>query len=205
MAVNLCKLLFMSEQELIKSLKAGEEDAYRDVVNNFQLNVYNTCIGILHNEDAAKDISQDVFIELFRSIDKFRGDSKISTWLYRIAINKSLNYIRNNKKHSLVKSIQRFFNSDSREENIEIQDNLNMNPIELFEQREHSSALQRAIEKLPSNQKTAFVLKNYDDLSYKQITEIMNLSLSSVESLIHRARKNLQKELLEYYNRNFID
>ena len=193
----------MNEQELVKALISGQESAYRTVVNNYQLNVYNTCIGILHDEDAAKDISQDVFIELFRSVNKFRGDSKISTWLYRIAINKSLNYIRDNKKHSLVKSIQRFFNSNEREENIEIQDYSNISPIDMFEQEDHSTALQKAIDKLPTNQKTAFVLKNYEDLSYKEITEIMKLSMSAVESLIHRARTNLQKELADYYNRNF--
>lgn len=205
LAVNLCKLRFMNEQELVKALILGQESAYKTVVNNYQLNVYNTCIGILNDEDAAKDISQEVFIELFQSVNKFRGDSKLSTWLYRIAINKSLNYIRDNKKHSVVKSIQRFFSSNEREENIEIQDFSNISPIELFEQKDHNKALQKAIEKLPANQKTAFVLKNYDDLSYKQITEIMELSMSSVESLIHRARKSLQKELAHYYENNFHD
>ena len=203
MAVNLYKLRFMNEQELVKALKSGEESAYKTVVNNYQLNVYNTCIGILHDEDAAKDISQDVFIELFRSVNKFRGDSKISTWLYRIAINKSLNYVRDNKKHTIVRSIQRFFSSNEREENIEIQDFSNRSPIELFEQEDHSSALHKAIDKLPANQKTAFVLKNYEDLSYKEIMEVMKLSMSAVESLIHRARTNLQKELAEYYRINF--
>lgn len=203
LAVNLYKFLFMSEQELVEALMSGQESAYRTVVKNYQLNVYNTCIGILHDEDAAKDISQDVFIELFKSINKFRGDSKISTWLYRIAINKSLNYIRDNKKHSLVQSIQRFFTSKEREENLEIQDFSNMSPIEKFAQNDHSTALQRAIDKLPTNQRTAFVLKNYDDLSYKEITDVMKISMSSVESLIHRAKTNLQKELAEYYHDNF--
>ncbi len=203
MAVNLYKLLLMSEQELINALKQGQESAYKTVVNNYQLNVYNTCIGIVNNEDAAKDISQDVFIELFNSINKFRGDSKLSTWLYRIAINKSLNHVRDNKKYSLTKSIQRFFNSKEKEQNIEITDLTAINPIEVFEQQEHSSALKKAIEKLPTNQKTAFILKNYDDLSYKEITEIMNISMSAVESLIHRAKKNLQKELANYYRNNF--
>lgn len=200
LVVNLYKLPNMNEQELINALKQGHESAYKTIVNNYQLNVYNTCIGILNDEDAAKDISQDVFIELFRSINKFRGDSKLSTWLYRIAINKSLNHIRDNKKHSLTRSIQRFFSSKEKEESIELEDLSSRSPIDIFEQEEHSSALKKAIEKLPANQKTAFVLKNYDDLSYKEITQIMNLSMSSVESLIHRARKNLQKELAEYYN-----
>jgi RNA polymerase sigma-70 factor (ECF subfamily) len=192
----------MDEKYLIESLKNADESAYRQVVESYQLIVYNTCLGMLHDEDSAKDISQDVFIELFRSVHKFRGDSKLSTWLYRIAINKSLNFIRDNKKHSTLKSIQRFF-SGEKDESIQIMDSSIRNPQEISEQNDHAIALHKALDTLPINQKTAFVLKNYDDLSYKNISEVMELSISSVESLIHRARVNLQKSLSNYYYEHF--
>ena len=188
----------MEEKQLIQALRNSDESAFRKLVEKYELNVYNTCIGMLGNEDNAKDISQDVFIEVFRSIHKFRGDSKISTWLYRLAVNKSLNHIRDNKKHRIVKSIQRFFIKDENE-TLDLQDFGSQNAEQEIEQNEHSKALHQALNKLPENQKTAFVLKNYDDLSYKQISEIMELSHSSVESLIHRAKTNLQKHLEEYY------
>ncbi len=194
----------MNEHELVLALIKGEESAYREVVNNYQIIVFNTCLGMLHDSDAAKDISQDVFIELFRSIHKFRGDSKLSTWLYRISINKSLNYIRDNKKYSFTKSIQRFFISDNHQD-LEIEDYSVKSPLHNFEQQEHAAALHKAIEGLNNRQKTAFVLKNYDDLSYKQIADVMKISLSSVESLIHRARLNLQKSLQDYYYTHFQD
>jgi len=188
----------LEEKQLIQALRNSDESAFRELVEKYELNVYNTCIGMLGNEDNAKDISQDVFIEVFRSIHKFRGDSKISTWLYRLAVNKSLNYIRDNKKHRIVRSIQRFFTKEENE-TLDLQDFGSQNAEQEIEQNEHSKALHSALNKLPENQKTAFVLKNYDDLSYKQISEIMELSHSSVESLIHRAKVNLQKHLEEYY------
>ncbi len=188
----------MEEKQLIQALRDSDESAFRELVEKYELNVYNTCIGMLGDEDNAKDISQDVFIEVFRSIHKFRGDSKISTWLYRLAVNKSLNHIRDNKKHRIVRSIQRFFTKEENE-SLDLQDFGSQNAEQEIEQNEHSKALHNAINKLPENQKTAFVLKNYDDLSYKKISEIMELSHSSVESLIHRAKVNLQKYLEEYY------
>jgi RNA polymerase sigma-70 factor (ECF subfamily) len=188
----------LEEKQLIQALRNSDESAFRELVEKYELNVYNTCIGMLGDEDNAKDISQDVFIEVFRSIHKFRGDSKISTWLYRLAVNKSLNHIRDNKKHRIVRSIQRFFIKEDNE-GLDLQDFGSQNAEQEIEQSEHSKALHQALNKLPENQKTAFVLKNYDDLSYKQISEIMELSHSSVESLIHRAKVNLQKHLEEYY------
>ena len=192
----------MEEKQLIQALRNSDESAFRELVKKYELNVYNTCIGMLGDEDNAKDISQDVFIEVFRSIHKFRGDSKISTWLYRLAVNKSLNHIRDNKKHRIVKSIQRFFTKEENE-SLDLQDFGSQNAEQEIERNEHSKALHQALNKLPENQKTAFVLKNYDDLSYKQISEIMELSHSSVESLIHRAKVNLQKHLEEYYLAHF--
>ena len=100
--------------------------------------------------------------------------------------------------------IQGFFADDDARE-IQVKDKTRNNPQELSEQEEHKVALRTAMDALPDNQKTAFVLKNYDDISYKQICEIMNLSLSSVESLIHRAKKNLQKSLNYYYHNNIRD
>lgn len=198
----------MTEEQIIDGLnsiatanKKHGEIVFKYVVNKYNSIIYNTCIGIVGDADDAKDVAQEVFIQLYKSASNFRGDSKISTWLYRIAVNKSLNHIRNNKKHNKPLSIQRFFSgSEARE--MPIRDVNKNSPEDISEQQEHKNALRYAIDKLPENQKTAFVLKNYDDLSYKEITVIMELSLSSVESLIHRAKKNLQKSLSSYYKSN---
>ncbi len=190
----------MTDKELIKAIKKDDQQAFKQLVEKNQQMVVNTCNGFLHNIADAEDIAQDVFIEVFLSVHKFREDAKLSTWLYRIAVNKSLNHIRDNKKHKILKSIDSFFTSDKNIE-IEIPDNSSSQPEEIIEEKERSQILSYSINSLAKNQKIAFTLNKYDDLSYKQIAEIMDLSLSSVESLIHRAKKNLQKKLLNHYKK----
>jgi RNA polymerase sigma-70 factor (ECF subfamily) len=88
----------MSETEIIKRLQQGDEQAFRQLVENYQKQVVNTCYGLVHSTEDAEDIAQDVFIEVFRSIQNFRADAKLSTWIYRISVNRSLNFIRDNKR-----------------------------------------------------------------------------------------------------------
>jgi RNA polymerase sigma-70 factor (ECF subfamily) len=89
----------MSDVEIIELLKQGSEQAFKKLVETHQKLVVNTCFGMVHNREDAEDIAQDVFIEVYRNIQKFRADSKLSTWLYRIAVNRSLNHIRVQQCH----------------------------------------------------------------------------------------------------------
>jgi RNA polymerase sigma-70 factor, ECF subfamily len=193
----------MSEAEIIKKLRQGNENAFRELVGNYQRMVVNTCFGLLHNTDDAEDVAQDVFIEVFRSVENFRADSKISTWLYRIAVNRSLNFIRDNKKRKWFQSFD-----DVVESKKEMLNQLNHqsadDPESELENSQRAIILHEAIDSLPENQRVAFTLNKYEDLAYKEISEVMNLSISSVESLIHRAKKNLQKKLHHCYKKKCI-
>ena len=102
----------MTDKELIKAIKKNDQQAFKQLVEKNQQLVVNICTGFLHNIADAEDIAQDVFIEVYLSVHKFREDAKISTWLYRIAVNKSLNHIRDNKKHKILRSIDNIFISD---------------------------------------------------------------------------------------------
>jgi RNA polymerase sigma-70 factor (ECF subfamily) len=192
----------MPDKELIEQIQSGSRDAFRRLVEQYQPMVFNTCLGFVGNRQSAEDLAQDVFIEVHRSIHKFRGDAKLSTWLYRISVNKSLNHIRDHKKHNIVRSLERFF-FDEKEEKLDVEDNVYGMADMPLEQQQHARALHKAINALPDNQQIAFTLHKFDDMSYKEIAEVMDLSLSSVESLIHRAKKNLQKKLVNYYRENF--
>ena len=192
----------MIGKELLEQVVSGDQNAFRLLVDKYQILVFNTCLGFVGNRQSAEDLSQDVFIEMHRSISKFRGDSRLSTWLYRIAVNKSLNYIRDNKKHMMVRSIERFFYGE-KEEKLDVEDQMFGTPDAPLEQQQHARYLSKAIQSLPENQQIAFNLNKFEDLSYKQIAEVMDVSLSTVESLIHRAKKNLQKRLASYYKENF--
>ena len=189
----------MHEEEIIKKLIEGDNGAFREVVESYQPMVYNTCMGFVHDAMIADDLSQDVFIEMYESISKFRGQSKLSTWLYRISVNKSLNYLRSQKKHSVLHRIDKFFSSKEEKPKERIPDEKTSTPIDIMEQEETSRAVHNAIDAMPENQRIAFVLHKFDDLSYKEIATIMDISLSAVESLIHRGKKNLQKSLLKTY------
>lgn len=190
----------MSEDQLISALKGGSEIAFRNLVEEYQNRVYNTCIGLLQNELDAEETAQDVFIEVHRSINAFRGESKLSTWLYRIATTKALELIRKNKRKKRFAFLQPLAGND------EMGDSLRqahfVHPGIVLEQRENSEALFQAIAQLPETQKVAFTLHKIEGLAYQQISEIMETSVSSVESLMFRARKNLQKSLRSHYEKN---
>lgn len=188
----------MTDEELIKRLTAGDNEAFRDLVQRYQSLVYKSCYNILRQQEEAEDIAQEVFIEVYESIDQFKHQSKLSTWLYRIAINKSLNHLRKVKRKSLFHSIEGFF-VNSKNTELDIEDKSTQQSPHTIEFKERNAILQSAIDSLPENQRIAFTLNKFDELSYQEITEIMGLSLSSVESLIHRAKISLQKKLINYY------
>ena len=189
----------MDDINLLEQIKLNNQKAFQEMVIKYQNLVINTCYGFLHNQNDAQDVAQEVFIEVFRSISKFRQESKLSTWLYRISVNKSINYIRDNKKNSWFQSLDLLFEKEKAVK--EILPDFDT-PQEILEKDEKSSSIYKAIDDLPQNQKIAFTLYKFENLSYKEISEVMNISFSSVESLIFRSKKNLQSKLLKYYKKN---
>jgi len=189
----------MEDKTLITNVINNQPGAFQHLVEKHQNMVINTCQGFLHNYQDAQDVAQEVFIEVYRSIQKFRSESKLSTWLYRISVNKSLNYIRDNKKRSWFQSLDILFEIENKTNKSGA---FSESPEEILENNERSTIVQNAIDKLATNQKVAFTLHKYENLSYSEIAEVMNTSLSSVESLIFRAKKSLQKHLLNYYKKN---
>ncbi len=160
--------------------------------------VLNTCFRFVMNKEDAEDISQEVFIEAYRSLDSFRQESKLSTWLYRIAVTKSLDHLRKKKRKKRFSSLKRVIGINDPAEELPMPSN--ETPAEVLSGNERVEVLQRALDALPDNQKTAFLLSKYDGYSNQEIAEIMQTSVSAIESLVHRAKKNLQKQLEKYYN-----
>jgi len=189
----------MTDKELIDRITNNDKQAFRTLVDTYSNLVYRTCYGFINQADDAEDVAQEVFIEIFLSLQKFRGEAKISTWLYRIAVNKSLNYIRKNNRKKLFQNIESFFKSNDDSTEFEIE-SLNATTADSkLENAETGKIVKKAINQLPENQKIAFILSKQHDLSYTEIAEVMKISVSSVESLIFRAKKSLQKKLILYY------
>lgn len=180
----------------IQALQDGNKDAYRQLVEAYQDQVVNTCYGFVQKREDAEDLAQEVFIEVFRSVGNFRKDAKLSTWVYRISVNKSLEFIRYNKRKKRFAWKQSLSDMTEAEEPASLSDHPGLS----LEQQEQVSILMSKINLLPENQRIAFTLNKIEDMPYKEIAEVMNLSLSSVESLMHRAKKNLKKQLEKLYS-----
>ena len=193
----------MEESQLIKEIQEGDPKAFKLLVEKHQQMVVNTCFGIVHSLADAEDLAQDVFLEVYRTSGNFRGDSKLSTWMYRIATNRSLNFVRNKNRKGFFQSIEEAF-TGGRNRNNEISEISRDQPDKHITNEQRSSILHKAIDRLPEKQRIAFTLNKYKDLPYQEIAEIMEISLASVESLIHRAKKNLQDQLYECYKKKCL-
>jgi RNA polymerase sigma-70 factor (ECF subfamily) len=182
----------LNETELIQGLRKGDESAFKFLVDTYQDLVFNTAIGIVQNAEDAEDVAQEVFIQVYRSIHSFKGESKLSTWLYRITTTRSLDLLRSKKSKKRFGYLQRLF-GDNNEPLMELPDF--HHPGVALDKKENAARLFRAIAKLPENQKTAFTLHKMEDLSYQEVSDVMRISVSAVESLMHRAKQNLRKIL----------
>jgi len=186
----------VQEKILIEQLKNRDEAAFRAVVEQWQDMVYNTVLGIIQNETEAEDLTQEVFIRMFQSISSFKGESKLSTWLYRIAVTKTLEHIRAKKRKKRFGFLLPLTGTD--EDDTYHSADFNHPGVKL-DSKERSVHLFQAIKKLPENQKAAFILHKLEGLSYKEISEVLETTVPAVESLMNRAKNNLKKYLEDYY------
>jgi len=186
----------LDERLLVEQLKKGDEAAFKQIVESWQNMVYNTALGILQNAEDAEDVAQEVFVQVFESVRTFKAEAKFSTWLYRITVSKSLDHLRKKKRKKRFAYIQSLFGSDDKPV-IEAPDF--HHPGVTLDNKERSAVLFKAISQLPENQKIAFTLHKLEGLSYQEISEVMKTSVSSIESLMHRAKNNLKKWLITNY------
>jgi RNA polymerase sigma-70 factor (ECF subfamily) len=188
----------LNERELIALLKKKDREAFKIMVETWQSMVYNTALGLLQNVEDAEDTAQEVFIQVYESVSTFKEESKFSTWLYRITVSKSLDHIRKKKRKKRFAFIQSLYGKN---------DGQMIEPPDFFhpgvkiENKENAAVLFKAVNQLTQNQKTAFILNKTENLSYREIAEIMKSSESAVDALLQRAKKNLQKSLKEYYQK----
>jgi len=182
----------LTESDLIQQLRNGDELAFKSLVESCQDMVFNTALSIVQHAADAEDVAQEVFIQVYRSIDQFKGDSRLSTWIYRITVTKSLDLIRSRKRKKRFAFVTSLFGPN----NEILHDPVNFHhPGVVLDQKEQAAVLFRLIDQLPENQKTAFILLKTEELSYQEIAQVMGLSVSAVESLLFRARQNLRKLL----------
>ncbi len=188
----------MTDPELIEGILQRDRNAFQYLVNHYQKQVIKTAFYFLGNMEDAEDLSQEIFLDVIHSMKSFKKTSSLSTWIYRISVNKSLNQVKKQQRKGIAVKLESLFRTQTdhsicrdAEPSVDTPD---------FEEKEKRELLHAAINRLPENQRIAFVLNKFDDQSYKQISEIMNVGLPAVESLIHRAKLNLQKHLMPQFS-----
>jgi RNA polymerase sigma-70 factor (ECF subfamily) len=173
------------ELKLIQDFNNGNEQAYNQLVLRYKEKVYWIVRRMIPDHDDADDITQNVFIKAYQSLPSFKGDSSFYTWIYRIAINLSLNEIRRKK-------FRRTFSIDEEIHQISSSDAL---PLEVMERNERTQLIKKAIERLPEKQKKVFLLRYYEELPYDEIAKILHTSVGGLKANYFHAVKKIGEYL----------
>ena len=182
----------LDDDDLIQKISEKDLAAFQKLVEHQKAFVYNTCYNLIGNHQQAEETAQDVFLQVYKSASAFRHQSKVSTWLYSIAVNRSLNVIRRNRRSRWIKSLS----------TLEKEETGGEEPDTLLERKEMKSLLKSIVDSLPEKQRVAFILNKYENLSASAIAEILGISTNAVEVRIHRAKTNLQKRLTSLLKNN---
>ena len=184
------------EEKLLQGLRDQNTTTLRDFVSLYQSRVYNTALSLVKDESDAEELTQDVFLTVWNSISSFRGDAALSTWVYRITVTRSLDLI---KARSRKKRFGFIYSITGNNEEIYTKTVNWVHPGIIAENKEKAKYLFQAIDALPESQKVAFTLSKMEQLSQKEIAEVMQINEGAVESLLQRAKQNLKKSLESIY------
>lgn len=176
----------------------NQETDFQNIYNQYRILVYNLALQYLQNIEDTEEVMQDVFIQVYHSLHKFKGESALKTWIYRITINKSLDFIKHKN------SSKRFyiFGKKSNDEKEYLNASSFEHPGILLENKENAAILYDAINELTESQKTAFILSKIDGLTNPEIAVIMQCGISAVESLVFRAKIALKEKLSKKFEKH---
>lgn len=178
------KYVALDDEALVRASVAGQRDAFDVIVERHRRSVYQVCYRFISNHEDASDLTQDTFVRAWRGLKNFKGQSALSTWLYRIAVNVCLNRVNaRTTPTEAIESVERF--PDAQSENA---------PATLMREQ-RAAAVRRAIARLPKKQRAALILRAYHDLSHQQIAEVLGSSAGAVKANVFHALANLKRIL----------
>lgn len=186
-----------SDEELVARAQKGDKLAFEQLTLRYETKIYNLILHLTGNRTTAKDILQETFINAYRSLKKFRGKSKFSTWLYKIAVNFCLMHRR---KKKITISLDDYLQTDKDEKPRQVPDWAD-NPDATSENNELKGRLNTAIEELPDDYKSVLILSDVEGLSNKEINKVLGLSVPAIKSRLHRARLFVREKLSDYFKR----
>ena len=192
--------MHLDDQSILESLATDKDRGFNHLVDAYAARIFSTCVNLLRNREDAEDLTQEVFTTIYTSIDSFEGNSKLSTWIYAIALNKSKEFLRKKTRK------KRFgIHTEIEKEESHFMPALATDfyhPGVALEDKERAIILFQAIDQLAENQRLAYTMHKIEGRSYQEIAEVLDLSVPSVESLMFRAKQRLQKLLKNYYEEN---
>lgn len=178
---RLSKYRALSDSELVQLVKAGESEPFDELVRRHQVKIHDLCYKMLRNYDDASDMAQETFIKAYKKINKFQGKSKFTTWLYRIAVNNCLNFIKKQRP------TEEIFD--------EIMSNGEDDPARIYKRKKIKEKILEAVGKLPEVQKAVFTLRTLEDMPYQEVSDILKKPISTIKVNHHLAVKNLRNYL----------
>ena len=186
----------VSSEDLMARIAKGEDEAFEILVNRHQTPVLNLIYRFLGDRTQAKDLAQEVFLRVWQAAKTYEPKAKFTTWIYQIATNLCFNELKSSRRRRWYP----FHRSDEGNENA-VEDTYSdglPTAEDLLLAKERGRQISDALQSLPDNQRMALVLKRYDDLSYEEIARIMGCSVSAVESLLVRGKRNLQEKFKNF-------
>jgi RNA polymerase sigma-70 factor (ECF subfamily) len=182
----------LSSEDLMAEVAGGDDYAFEILVQRHQASVLNLIYRFIGDRTMAKDLAQEVFVRVWQAAKSYKPKAKFSTWIYRIAVNLCLNELKSVKRRSLIP-----LGTEERPDSENpIPADVSQSPEDLLLAKERSRQIAEALHSLAENQRMALILKRYDNLPYDEIGRVMGCSVSAVESLLVRAKKNLQEKLI---------
>ncbi|MDE0086208.1 MAG: sigma-70 family RNA polymerase sigma factor [Candidatus Poribacteria bacterium] len=188
------ELSLLDEKELIKRTQKGESEAFNPLVNKYRQKIYNLIYQRVHNRETAEDICQEVFLKAWKALPNFKGQSAFYSWLYKIAINCSTDFLRKQNKQSVVSWEEL---PSSAEEILQTtQKHLSLNQI--LEKKEFEYIVDEAVRQLPTGQRRVFYLRYAEELPIKDIASRLNRSEGTIKTHLHHAHRKLRDMLRPY-------
>lgn len=187
------------ERQLVRRAKRGDEKAFRTLMERYRRKVYSIAYGMVHNPEAAYDISQEVFIKVYRYLGSFQGSSSFYTWLYRISVNLSIDWLRKQGRHDQVDFDDSLLRREpDGAEALVVPTLQDSDPLKALGRKELRGQIARAFESLSEKHRAVLLLREVEGLSYDEIARTLKIHKGTVMSRLHHARRNLQRVLRSY-------
>ncbi|UCH66841.1 MAG: sigma-70 family RNA polymerase sigma factor [Ignavibacterium sp.] len=189
-------LIAEKDKKILSDINKNQDITFEDVYSDCSSKILNLAFRFTSDEEQARDLTQEVFIKVYQNLENFKGESSVFTWVYRIAVNHILNFLKKEKRRKFIRLIDQNVKDAIMEETQSgISASNNPTPAQVLEDEERTRIVKSFIDELAPNYQVPFTLFKYEGMSYKEIAESLEISLSAVETRIHRARKQLITKL----------